>query len=123
MHEFSICSELVNVVLEEVEKRDAQKKEVIRVFVRVGALRRIVPEYFREAYKVICKGTPAEGSEMVIEVAPPSALCGDCGWEGEISADDFACRRCGSYNVRVEGGKDISLERIQLSEVIDEDRD
>jgi len=114
MHELAICRDLVAAVLAELRRVDLPGVRVLNARVRVGAMRQIVPDTLRFAYKVLTENTPAAGSTLEIETEPVTVRCRVCGWSGPVEGGLFACRRCRTGDVEVTAGRDITLERLEI---------
>jgi hydrogenase nickel incorporation protein HypA/HybF len=116
MHEFSICQSLVDGLLAEMARIDPPPTKLVKTRVVVGGLRQIVPEYLREAYQVLTKETPAEGSVLEVRSTPIVGKCLDCGWEGELEEPFFVCGGCDSCRGEIVGGKELYLESLEVEQ-------
>ena len=114
MHEFSICENLVNIVVSETEKLGPGQVRLVSAMVVVGDLRQIVPDYLKQAYEILTKDTVAEGSALEISSAPVAFRCENCGWQGEISKHEFRCRACSSSRVEIVGGMELYLKNLEV---------
>jgi len=114
MHELSICQSLVNTILEEMNKHGGEGVKLVRARVKMGKLHQIVPEMLEQAYHVLIKDTVADGSVLDVEHVPVVLKCGKCGWQGEMQEMFFRCGSCGSTEVDVVSGKEMSLETIEV---------
>jgi len=116
MHEFSICESLVDMVVAEMKKLGPGPTRLVKAKVVVGKLRNIVPEFLQQAYEVLTRETPAEGSVIEVVVAPLTGKCEECGWSGSMTADSFRCAGCGSFRAELTGGKELYLEHIEVEQ-------
>lgn len=114
MHEFAIGEELVKAVLEEMKRLTRPPRNLRSVGVVVGALRQLSPEHLRFAYEVLTRDTPAAGSALEITTMPVTALCRDCGWQGEIDGMPFLCQDCGAVNLQTLHGMELFLDRLEV---------
>ena len=48
--------------------------------------------------------------------APIAAKCRECGWQGEGANPSFQCGQCGSYDLDIEGGTELYLERLEVEQ-------
>ncbi|HYR42020.1 MAG TPA: hydrogenase maturation nickel metallochaperone HypA [Terriglobia bacterium] len=64
MHELSIALSLVDLGIEEAERRGVL---VVAVHVRLGALSGVVRDALELSYQVAAEGTPLEHSRLVIQ--------------------------------------------------------
>ncbi|MBN1270153.1 MAG: hydrogenase maturation nickel metallochaperone HypA [Kiritimatiellae bacterium] len=116
MHEFSICESLVDAVLAEMRRIEPPPRRLVKSRVVVGGLRQIVPDYLREAYGILTKETPAEGSDLEIRSVPILGKCRACGWQGELQEAVFECPKCGSLDVEMVGGTELYLESMEVEQ-------
>lgn len=115
MHEFAIGEELVKTVLEELGRLSPPcRLRTARVV--VGAMRRVIPEHLRFAYEVMTRDTPAAGSSLAITVVPVTALCLDCGWEGQVDEMLFLCKNCGAVNLKTLQGMELFLDQLEVED-------
>jgi hydrogenase nickel incorporation protein HypA/HybF len=115
MHEFALGQWLVEAVVAELDRLDsAAPHRLLKVVVKVGRLRQIVPENFMFAFQQWSQKTPAEGAELVLHFQPITARCEACGWEGELTAASFLCPECGSGRVQVTRGMELVLEQLEI---------
>lgn len=114
MHEFAIGEELVKAVLGEMGRLTPPPRNLRSVRVVVGALRRVSPEHLRFAYEVLTRDTPAGGAALEVTTVPVTALCRDCGWQGEIDEMLFLCQDCGAANLKTLQGMELFLDRLEV---------
>jgi hydrogenase nickel incorporation protein HypA/HybF len=111
MHEFGLCE----AILDSVARR-AVGRQVIGVRVRIGARHDVVEEAFDQAFSLAALGTVAEGARVEWIVVPARARCRTCGWVAETRDIWATCGRCGSDDLDVEGGDELTLESIEVWE-------
>lgn len=114
MHEFSICQTLVAAVLKELDNLKSKQIKLKKARVAAGQYHRIVPASLKLAYKILIKGTPAEGSSLLIKTIPIKLKCNQCGWKGSSRDICFVCRKCGGVDMNIIGGKELCLESIEV---------
>ena len=115
MHEFSICQSLIESILSELDKVEHDEiKRLLKVRIAVGELRQIVPAYLKEAYSILAKDTAADGAEMEIRSLPVRGKCKTCGWEGNMPDFNFCCKKCGSENAEIVGGRELYIENLEV---------
>ncbi len=88
--------------------------QLVSVRVVAGRLHQIVPEYLVSAYELLVQDTPAAGSTLDLELAPVTATCRACGWQGEIAPPIFLCSACTSTDLEVTGGTELRLESLEV---------
>ncbi len=112
MHEMSIVMGLVDIIKEEMERHGA--KRLCSVRVKIGKLTAVVPEALNFCFDIITKGTPMEGAKIIMEFPPLKAYCIDCNKEFEIEEYVFRCPSCGSEKILTDGGRDLSIEELEV---------
>ncbi len=109
MHELSITQSLVDTVSERTGDRS-----VTGVNLRVGRLSGVLPDAMRFCFEVICAGTRLAGAELRIEEPEGKAGCLTCGREFVVPDNILLCP-CGSANVRVTGGLELSITSVEVA--------
>lgn len=112
VHELSITQTIVQAALAELAK--VQPARLVRARIVVGGLHQLVSANLTFAYKVLTKGTPAEGSRLSIRRVPITAECRQCHWRGKIRAALFICGRCQSGDIEITGGRELYLDNIEV---------
>ncbi len=113
MHELSIAQAIVDVAA-----RHAGGSPVVRVHVRIGRLRQVVPSALAFAFELCTHGTPLDGAALEVEAVPIGAVCRDCAAEGELDGFPLACPACGSLSVDVVRGEELQVESLELTEAL-----
>jgi hydrogenase nickel incorporation protein HypA/HybF len=111
VHELSIAQAVVGIAA-----RHAGERRVIRVELRVGHLRQVVPDALEFAFGLVAEGTPVEGAELAIEHVPVRVACAACGGEGEVGELPFLCPACGGADVSVVAGEELEVDSLELEE-------
>ena len=114
MHEFGLGEEVVKVVLEEMKRLAPPPHSLRSARVVVGALRRVAPDHLRFAYEVLTRDTPAAGSRLEITLLPATALCLDCGFQGQIDCILPLCPGCGAGNLQTLQGMELFLDGLEV---------
>lgn len=136
MHEWSLASSIVSSLDRFV--RENNIKRVLRVTISLPQLAMLDKEILTEAYRELSKGSPLEGSELIIEEEPPHFICRNCNREftleeaapqlsrvlrtyGEENPLHFLpdlapmfvkCPYCGSENIIVKN-TEIKVRRVE----------
>jgi hydrogenase nickel incorporation protein HypA/HybF len=110
MHEFGLCEG----VLDAVRKR-AAGRPVAGVRVRCGIRHAVDEPSFRQAFSMLAAGTEAADAEVDVVIVPSAVRCLDCDATAESFDPIPACVRCGSINVKVTGGDELTLESIRYT--------
>ena len=120
MHEFSISSEIVKSVLETVEKHHGKK--VLSIHLDIGELTLLSIEQVTFWIKELFRGSVAEGAKIKVKMIKTRIRCGACEFTGRAASepgDPFQhlgpifCPRCGSFQVKIEKGRECDLRKIQ----------
>ncbi len=118
MHEVGVMSQIVDLVLSEAKKRDAEN--VTNVKLEIGEYTFLGEEQMRFAFEVLTKGTVAEGAELDITTRRGAVEC-PCGYSGapeqpediHVLAPILKCPKCGKIAIVKEGlgctVRDISM--------------
>ena len=111
MHELSIADAVRAIV-----ERNARGRTVMRVELKVGHLRQVVPSSLEFAWELVTQGTPVDGAELDIEYVAADARCRACGDESKLEAFPARCGACGSLDVEVSGGDELLVDALELEE-------
>jgi hydrogenase nickel incorporation protein HypA/HybF len=114
MHEFSICQNLVDAIVNEVKAIQPLPKRLLEAHVAIGQLRQIIPSYLEFAYETLVKDTIAEGSKLVIRSVPLEVKCRHCEWQGGIEQYKFICQSCESTDLETMTGMELYLENLEI---------
>ena len=116
MHEMSTIVRMVNLACEAARREGGGRLRSLSI--RVGAMTGILPYYLEKYFPEASKGTPAEGAVLKITEVPVTVSCMDCGtvYEPE-KTPGRRCPRCGGIRGRVQTGRELMLDQIELEEV------
>ncbi len=119
MHEFSVVSQIVPVILEKAQEAGALK--VLRVDMEIGELTFLVEEQLKYAFEMLFTGTPAEGAEIRFTTIRAAVECSKCGYRGGVEAVDTGIMRvpvlmCPTCREPAEpvSGKEFNVRDIQV---------
>lgn len=119
MHELSIAMGIVDVAVEEAQRRSVQ---VRAVHLRLGALSGVVKDALMFSYEVACQDTPLIGSQLIVEDVPVIVFCALCQKEHPLqSVQLFVCPKCGAPTMDVRQGKELEVFAIEVQDELQDD--
>lgn len=113
MHELAVCQGLIEQI--EQVARAQQASTVHAVVVAVGALSGVEADLLQAAFVIARAGTVAAQAQLQVDALPARVACADCGDCAEVPVNRLLCPACGSWRVRVIGGEELTLMRLELS--------
>jgi hydrogenase nickel incorporation protein HypA/HybF len=120
MHEFSISSEIVRTVLDSA--RENHGKKVLSIQLEIGELTLLNVEQVTFWIRELFKDSIAEGAKVKVKVIKARIHCEACGYKGGNTSDQkdlfqhlipLSCPKCGSFQIKIEKGRECTLKRIQ----------
>ena len=121
MHELSMTTQIIESVLEEAKKQDANK--VIEVHLVIGKMTFLGTEQVRFSYNILVEDTIMKGSKLIIEEKDGIIECSSCGYNGKIPLEDdpiyhvpiptLRCPKCAKAAKIVEG-KECTIRSIRM---------
>ncbi len=111
MHEASIVSGILRIILEEAQKHGATK--INRVNLQSGLLAGIEAETLTACFELLAEGTIAEGATLEIDVPPLNCQCQSCGHEFQLLKRAFHCPQCNGMKLDFEGGHGCNITGIE----------
>ncbi len=111
MHELAITQSVIEAVLERTGLNP-----VACVRLRVGRLSGFVPDAMRFCFELATAGTPLAGAELEIERPAGRAHCQHCGQDFPLDDLILLCP-CGSADVRVTSGQELTIASVTLQPV------
>lgn len=115
MHEMSICQTLIEQVAGEL-RNAGHAGRVTQLELIVGRMSGVHVHSLQFAFEVLAPGSVVEGAELVIHEPRAECVCQSCGARREIEFVELTCEACGSGDVRIEGGRDLMLQSIELDD-------
>jgi hydrogenase nickel incorporation protein HypA/HybF len=112
MHELSIAESLLAIVQDEIARHCL--KNVLSVKVKVGKFTAIQPEALAFCFELITEDTPLKGVMLDIEVLAIKGYCEECKEDFELEDPVMLCPKCQGWNVRIEGGRELYIESIEV---------
>lgn len=116
MHELSIMSNILDIVLEYAGKHGAGR--VSKINLRVGDLSDLIPEWMQTYFDFVSKETIADKAVLNINRVPAVLKCGKCSLEFTLNKEDwkFTCPDCASSEVELLSGREFTVESIEIDE-------
>jgi hydrogenase nickel incorporation protein HypA/HybF len=111
MHELAIAEAVIDIA-----GAHAAGRHVNAVFVKVGHLRQVVPSALEFSFELAAAGTPVEGARLEIEQVPAAGACRACGRESELDGFPLACAACGSLEIELMQGEELSVDSLELDD-------
>lgn len=108
MHELGLCEAIV----QRVEER-AGERHVARVRIQVGRLHHVHPDAFEQSFMIAAAGGIAEDAVAELVLLPVRSHCPACGNETETDELVAICSACGSVDLDITGGDELTLELIE----------
>ena len=116
MHEMALMSNVVDVVLGEVEGKDIRR--VVAVHLTVGDLMDVIEAMVPGLFRHLARGTVAQDAEVVIHRVPAYVQCRKCNEAWRIDVHDEAtwtCPRCETYKkYRLISGREFRIDSIEV---------
>ena len=114
MHELSIMSNILDIVIEHAEANNAKK--VHKINLKIGLLSDIIPEWAQSYFDMLTKDTIADESELIIEKVPIKIKCHSC--ENIFTLEDktmnFFCNKCKSTDIEILSGRELQITSIEI---------
>jgi hydrogenase nickel incorporation protein HypA/HybF len=115
VHELSIMSGILDIVLDHANKNNAKKVTTINL--RIGQLSDIIPEWAQSYFDMLSKDTIADGAALDIEHIPVKVRCRACGHEHTFKDKkwSFTCVKCESSDIELLEGREFSIVSIEIT--------
>lgn len=125
MHEYSIAEELINTLLEQVDKE--KLRNTTAVHLEIGELRIISKEALAQAFDIVTEDTILSEAELEFEPVSLLVNCQECGFEGEVEYDDdfslhfsvpvLSCPKC-EGSVEIIKGDELAVRSLTISDSV-----
>ena len=121
MHEYSVATEIYEVILKTAIKNDAKK--VTSVDLELGELTHINPDQLIFCLEIMAEGSLMENATLNLVKIPSKVKC-KCGYEGVLDnkrypmlsdlAFNLGCPECGNPVPNLISGKEINVRNIKI---------
>ena len=112
MHELSIAESVVQIA-----SGHADGRRIIKVRLKVGHLRQVVPSALAFGFELLAEGRPVEGAELEVEDVPAIGSCRGCGAESRLESFPLQCAACGGFDLKLLEGEELFVESLELEKV------
>ena len=114
MHEMGLVQNIFDIVLKTAEQNSISK--VLRINIRAGQMRAIVPEQLQFCFEILSKESPiVEGAELVVEILPVKGKCKSCTHEFAVEEFQFVCPECKHEDIEVLQGMELLVSNIEVA--------
>lgn len=115
MHELPVTQAILDTALRAARQAGGQR--IVAIDLVIGELSGIVDDSVQFYFDILSQGTAAAGAVLRFQRQPARAVCSDCG-HGYNAAPPLApfCPLCGSLRVQVSGGRQFTLESIEIDD-------
>jgi len=111
VHEMGITQGILAASFEAAEEAGATRITEIRI--SVGELTEIVDFALQFAFESLTPGTMAEGATLVVNPVGAKSRCLECGTEYEHDRFQMICPACGSFNIELLQGRELTIDNIE----------
>jgi len=113
MHELSLAQGIIQVIEEELEKRE-EKGTVRKINLRIGQLSCVEPEALLFSFEFCSKETQCENAVLNIEKVPLACECQNCGKNFLPKEAVFVCPDCKSCRIKILSGEEFYIDSFEI---------
>ncbi len=116
MHELSIMSNILDIVLDHANRHGVNR--VNKINLEVGELSDLLPEWMQMYFDFVSKDTIAEKAELCIDRVPARVRCSSCKHEYTMTRENwqFTCPSCDSASVELLSGREFKIISIEVED-------
>ncbi|OIO38198.1 MAG: hypothetical protein AUJ72_02870 [Candidatus Omnitrophica bacterium CG1_02_46_14] len=115
MHEGNFTQDIVDAILNKLNKYPDAQPEAVRVY--VGEMLHLVPDSVRFHYELMTQGTRLEGIKLELQEVPVKVQCHHCAYEGGVEDHHMPmCGRCSALDVEILSGDKILIDSLKFVE-------
>ena len=111
MHELAIAQSVVDIA-----RRHAGGRRVLKVELRIGYLRQVVPSSLAFNFELVTQGTEVEGAELEMQAMPAAGACRQCSTRTQLYTFPLQCGACGGFHLDIVSGEELIVESLELEE-------
>jgi hydrogenase nickel incorporation protein HypA/HybF len=112
VHELSVAQAIADTTV-----RHADGRPVSAVHVRIGHLRQVVPDSLQFAWELLTEDTVLHRAVLVVDHVPAVVHCTGCLERTTLELPLLVCGACGSTDVELESGDELTIQAVDVSEV------
>lgn len=112
MHELSVAQNIVEIVTEEANKKNAL--QVTKVILEVGELSGVEIDALNFAWDSAIQDTLLDHSQLKINMVKGKALCDTCQHEFTMTDLYDLCPNCQSFHREVLEGKELKIKAFEM---------
>lgn len=112
MHEMSIAEGILDIALDYAKQNDATA--IHEVGLILGEMAGVEMESLTFSWRLITKGTAAEGAELKVKKTPLVGRCSKCGKEFHIEHYNFWCPECKDGVLKTISGREMQVEYLEV---------
>jgi hydrogenase nickel incorporation protein HypA/HybF len=113
VHELSIAEAIVRIA-----DGHAAGRQVVKVELKVGHLRQVVPSALAFAFELVAEGTAVAGAELVMEEVPARGRCRACGAETQLDGFPLQCAACTGFDLELLQGEELLVDSLELEDAL-----
>lgn len=117
MHELSVTEGLIQVVSDEVKKKNLPKVTAITIV--IGDLTSIVDESIQFYFNIMTKGTVLEDAVLQFKRIAPEFVCTACGHLFTGRSIGISCPDCGGKSIVADKGQEFYIESLEVDDGAD----
>ncbi|MGQ0793277.1 MAG: hydrogenase maturation nickel metallochaperone HypA/HybF [Deltaproteobacteria bacterium] len=110
MHEMGLAEGILDVVLDA-----AGEQKVAKIRLHIGRMQMVVPDSLKFSFELVSADTPAAEAAIEIEELPAVFACRSCSSKSEIASPPFVCAECGSADLELISGDEVSVDEVELA--------
>ena len=115
MHELSIALSILDIAVEESERRGGCAVGAIHL--RIGPLSGVVADALESAFQLAREDSPFPACRLVIDHIPILLRCPRCGpGRPAESLQMLRCATCGSPGDEIESGRELEVHAMEILE-------
>jgi len=112
----SLAVNILKIAAKELSNRGIEKMKMRALTLSVGKMTQVVPESLKYALEILGKSEGFDNVSYIIMDCPLEVECRDCGFNRKLSEVEMACGSCGSFNLKMTGGRELKIDSIDVDD-------